>query len=138
MSKMVIVFAQLDKFQLTMYEADGTKHEWPQGDPRIAKVMTPENVRTLDVEGQLEVDFTEESVVNHFSEFEKKTNGVVKFFRIAKAKLKSIFENMDAVEGTFGSMPVQLDPTTKSQDEVLEAQVAAVDASSKLQNAAAV
>lgn len=137
MSKMVIVFAHLDKFQLTMYGADGTKHEWKQGDPRIAKVMTPENVRTLDVEGQLEVDFTEESVVNHFSEFEKKTNGVVKFFRIAKAKLKSIFENMDAVEGTFGSMPVQLDPTTKSQDEVLEAQVAAVDASSKLQNAVA-
>lgn len=137
MNKMVIVFAHLDKFQLTMYEADGTKHEWEQGDPRIAKVMTPENVRTLDVEGQLEVDFTEESVVNHFSEFEKKTNGVVKFFRIAKAKLKSIFENMDAVEGTFGSMPVQLDPTTKSQDEVLEAQVAAVDASSKLQNAVA-
>lgn len=141
MSKMVIVFAQLDKFQLTMYEADGTKHEWKQGDPRIAKVITPENVRILGVEGQLEVDFTEESVVNHFSEFEKKTNGVVKFFRIAKAKLKSIFENLDAVEGTFGSKPipqnVQLDPTAESQDEVLETQVAAVDASSKLQNAVA-
>lgn len=134
MKTMTIVFAQLDKFQLTMYEKDGTKHEWPQGDSRIAKVMTPENVRTLDITGKLVIDLTEGSVDNHFAEFEKKTNGVVKFFRIAKKKLTDIFTRYDAVEGSFGTVPVPFEP---KETEVQEVQVAAVESSTKLQSAVA-
>lgn len=106
MSKLTtIVFAHLDKFQMTLYDDKGNKHEYKQGHSLVNKVMTPENLRELEINGKIEVDLTEGTVTSHFQQFEEKTNGLVKFFRIAKSKLKSIFEDQP-VEGSFGNMPI--------------------------------
>lgn len=119
MSKVVIVYALLDKLALTMYDEQGNKIVIKQGDARIAKIMTPENTRELEINKRLEVDLTESAANSHFKEFEEKTNGFVKFFRIAKKKLQEIFS--DPVEGQFGSVPKAPEP------QASDSQVAAAE-----------
>ena len=83
--------AIVDTQNLKLYKEDGSTILIPQGDPRVATILavaTPMLVK----QGYADVDI---SVVqqNNYTEFEKESNGVVRFFRIAKKKLKEMFTN---------------------------------------------
>lgn len=129
-----IIAAVLDTQQLLMYKADGETLIIPQGDPRIrplvAKVF-PELERLTKLKKtvpstQVFIDLTEEEInqaatfeatQTHYAEAEKKMGGVVKFFRMAKAKLKELVEKVYSGEaepmepiGMVGSLPAE--PTT--------------------------
>lgn len=85
-----IVAAVLDTKELVLYKENGQTIVIPQGDPRVRKILavaTP----LLTERGYADVDLTNEAEQT-FKEFEEKSSGVVRLFRIAKQKLKNFFE----------------------------------------------
>lgn len=84
-----VVAAVVDTRNLTLYKEDGTTVLIPQGDIRLRRIVeaaAPDLVRQgwSDVDISAPIDTT-------YADFEKESSGAVKFFRIAKLKLKSLF-----------------------------------------------
>lgn len=105
-----VIAAIVDSKELTLYKEDGSTHVIPQGDPRIKDIVKA--VTPMIVLGQVaEVDLT---ATNNYKEFEEKSGGFVKFFRVAKKFVKHIFnpdEDENIVEPTvLGSIPVTPNP----------------------------
>ena len=105
-----IVAAVVDTRQLTLYREDGTTLMIPQGDPRLRKIVesaTPQliNKKYADV-------VIEEEDTNSYAHFEQKGSGVVRFFRVAKDKLASLFtevpDTSPVVPLSIGPVPVAL------------------------------
>lgn len=120
-----IVAAVVDTRNLTIYREDGTTITIPQGDPRLRHIVesaTPQLIQNQQPNGTTWADITLDAPDegNAYAEFEEKGNGLVKFYRVAKAKLKKLFtpRPIEPVpEQTLGHIP-----TTK---ERLEAVIAA-------------
>jgi hypothetical protein len=91
MNKEIVVIqaAVLDKVELTLYTVEGKKITIPQGDPRVRKIIEIA-VPALASNPTVEIDIgTPEE--NHYAQFEEQSSGVVRFFKVAKAKLKGLF-----------------------------------------------
>ncbi|MCF8861646.1 rIIB-like lysis inhibitor [Agrobacterium phage OLIVR2] len=83
-----VVGAVADKDKVVFYTDTGDKRIVPQSDPRLAVLLQkviPEIQRGRSVTVSLE-DYS------LYEEFEKKTNSLVRFFRAAKEKVKTIVE----------------------------------------------
>lgn len=92
-----IVGFVIDIHNLTMYKADGDTLTVPQGDPRIKELVA----KLVDAKTQcdnLGVAFSymlqseDMNDKNYFAEAEKQTNGLVRFFRMAKSKVKALVD----------------------------------------------
>lgn len=87
----------VDKHNLTMYHHDGETTIIEQGDPRIKDLVT-KLVKAKNDCDALGVPFgyllTAEDLTgkNHYAEVEKQSNGLVRFFKMAKRKFKEIAE----------------------------------------------
>lgn len=87
----------VDKHNLTMYHHDGETTIIEQGDPRI-KDLVAKLVKAKNDCDALGVPFgyllTAEDLTgkNHYAEVEKQSNGLVRFFKMAKRKFKEIAE----------------------------------------------
>lgn len=95
-----IVGCVVDVHNLTMYKADGDTIVIPQGDPRV-KDLVAVLVPALDSKKPLAERFymlTGDDLAdkNHFSAAEKQMNGVVRFFKMAKAKAKELLDKFVA------------------------------------------
>lgn len=91
MTKIRIVAAVVDTKRLTLYKEDGDTIRIPQGDPRLARIIE-ETKDTLMAGGVAEVDLDlGNPTSSDYAEFEKKTNGMVRFFKVAKSKVASLF-----------------------------------------------
>lgn len=119
-----IIAAVVDTTQLVMYKADGSTIIIPQGDPRI-RPLVEKAIPALKRTGY--ADLTEEEIskkpafedcYTHYAEAEKKMGGVVKFFRMAKAKLKELLDKpaapVEPTHGVVGSLPA-MEPAKKGQ-----------------------
>lgn len=87
-----IVAAVVDTVQVTFYKEDGTTLTMPQGDPRLADIIrkiTPLCARNEVAE--VGMDSFSDNTAKTFTDYEDRSSGVVKFFRIAKNKLASFF-----------------------------------------------
>ena len=108
--KIKIIAAVVDTRQLTLYKENGEAVVIPQGDPRLARIVA-EATPFLARNEPVEVDIATETV-NHYKDFEESSGGFVKFFRVAKNKLKSLFAASAEVEPktlqpiTLGAVPV--------------------------------
>lgn len=96
-----IVGFVIDTHNLTMYKADGSTITMPQGDPRIKDLVAAlvESKRLCDHKGtgySHELTEAQMSGRNHYAEVEKKSNGLVRFFKMAKSKLKEIADKFCA------------------------------------------
>lgn len=92
--KLHIIAAIVDTKELTLYLKDGSQKKIPQGDKRLAIILeeiTPQLVKNKEAF----YEEKEEEATGEYVEFEGRTNGVVKFFKIAKAKLAEFLANMD-------------------------------------------
>lgn len=91
MNKEIVVIqaAVLDKVELTLYTVEGKKITIPQGDPRVRKIIEIA-VPALASNPTVEIDIGT-SEENHYAQFEEQSSGVVRFFKVAKAKLKGLF-----------------------------------------------
>ena len=120
-NKTRIIAAVVDIRQLTIYKEDGNTVIVPQGDPRLARIVaeaTPALARNEVAEVCLDIE-----VVNHYKEFENNSNGLVKLFRVAKNKLKGLFDIYDAKEEPKILHPISLGsvPPKHPVDTALEA-----------------
>lgn len=86
MTQIIIVGAVLDNHELTLYKEDGSTISIPQGDPRIENLVNTA-LPILKREGRATVDLTK---FDHFRGFEQKSNGLVRFFKVAKNKLSRL------------------------------------------------
>lgn len=93
-TKVRIVAAVVDTRNLTLYKVDGTTIMIPQGDPRLRKILE-EATPMLVLQNYADIDI-DPAPGNSYADFEKEGSGAVKFFRIAKAKLKNLFNAEDA------------------------------------------
>lgn len=96
MNKKIVVIqaAVLDKVELTLYTVEGKKITIPQGDPRVRKIIEIA-VPALASNPTVEIDIGT-SEENHYAQFEEQSSGVVRFFKVAKAKLKGLFGSKPA------------------------------------------
>jgi hypothetical protein len=103
-----IVAAIVDVHNLTLYKETGETIIIPQGDPRVRRILQEATPQLLD-SGSAMVDIgTAEE--NQYAKFEKESNGVVQFFRVAKAKIKHLFidEPEAVVENTKPVPPLSI------------------------------
>ena len=108
--KVLIVAAVLTTSELTLYTEDGSSlPSIPQGDERVAKLvelLTPSLSNNIPVE--LDTDVLNLDGMQVFKDLEKNTNGIVKFFRIARKAVATFFgvKKEDLDPKVLGSMDV--------------------------------
>lgn len=105
---LTIVALAVDSHNLTMWKPDGSTVIIPQGDHRVARIVIEAKGKGLRTGNPVEVDITE--VITQRTEFndaEKNTNGFVKFFKIAKAKL------LEFIQDGAGDVPAPVVPDIK-------------------------
>ena len=87
MAKIKVVAAVLTEDELTLYKPNGETVVLKQGDTRIRGIVD-KIIPLINSQGFAEVDDSETST---YVDLEKKTGGVMKFFRIAKDAVKHLF-----------------------------------------------
>lgn len=109
-----VIACVVDDKAMTLYKTDGTTYVIPQGDPRLRRIIE-ETTPILARREVAVVNLIDTS--NPYVEYEEKSGGLVRFFRVAKSKLKSLFgakdEQQDAqpiVAMTVGQVPTQTLP----------------------------
>lgn len=97
-----IIAAVVDVHNLTLYKDTGETVVIPQGDPRVRPIVE-EITPLLISQGYAEISIRAADV-NHYAQFEEQSNGIVKFFRVAKDRLKNLFAK-EAKESPLGLVP---------------------------------
>jgi hypothetical protein len=82
-----VIAAVLDDRELKLYKEDGSTITMLQGDFRIDGILK-QAIPAINSVGYVDLDLTSP---NYWSEYEKKSSGLVRFFRVAKNALSSIF-----------------------------------------------
>lgn len=108
-----IVAAVVDTTKAIFYKEDGNTVEILQGDTRLRPLLehiTP----LLTSQGYADVDLSSE---NSWKEFEEKSSGTVRFFRIAKDRLKALFtgKGSEVTPTSIGRLPMH-----KVVDEIMQ------------------
>lgn len=126
----------------TFYKEDGSTFDLPSTDPRLGKII--ETATPAIAAGQVaNIDF--ESVqTTHYKQFEEKTNGLVRLFRVAKKVVSHIFKDPHDPANkpepqTIGTVPVVTNgqPAVPAAEPVaIEPQPEVVAKTEKLTNAA--
>lgn len=119
-----IIAAVVDKHNLTMYTETGDTVTVPQGDPRIKDLVA----KVVPVVSRNEVYvLTSDDMTgkNHYAEVEKQSNGLVRFFKMAKAKFKEIAEKFcePVAPVSAGKIPVPMEHSvtgTKVEEAIAE------------------
>lgn len=91
-----VIAAVVDQYQLTLYKEDGTEHIIKQGDPelrRVLDVVMPiiQDDQVAEVEMGKNSDHGKE-----YKDFEKKTNGLVQFFKVMKAEAEKFLAQLSS------------------------------------------
>jgi hypothetical protein len=119
-----IVAAVVDTTQVTFYKEDGSILNMLQGDPRLADIVrqiTPVCARGEVAE--VDLDSFSDNTAKIFTDYEDRSSGVIKFFRIAKSKLTSFFgSNAQAIEPIpeqrVGELPVVTTQLMQAIEEI--------------------
>jgi hypothetical protein len=90
-----------DKKQVTLYLEDGNTKIVKTGDPRLPALLD----QIIPIISELKVAVVNLEEYSVFASFEKQSAGVVKFFKIDKARLKGWFT---ADKDAFGNIPSEL------------------------------
>lgn len=137
-----VIAMVVDTDKITLYRPNGTKIIVPQGHPRVSTIV--DTVLPIVQQGGVaEVDVTG-ATENPYRDFESGSNGLVRFFRVAKRVIAPILmefvEEMErelemdgpvpvgatapqATPGTFGTVPAEqpraVDPMRTAVDEII-------------------
>lgn len=90
-----VITAVVDTKELTLYLKDGSTIAIQQGDARVKRIVD-EITPVLMAGGIANVDLDYDKT-HEFSDFEEKTGGIVKFFRVAKKKLTTFLARTEAL-----------------------------------------
>ena len=111
-----IIALAVDSRNLTLWKPDGSTVVYPQSDPRVARIVSEAQTKGLGtIHDQIEVNIAPEVVLRtEYLEAEKNTNGFVRFFKVAKAKLKEFFEDGTSVQPARTIPEIKLGNPTKT------------------------
>lgn len=94
MDKIRIVAAILDTEKLVLYKDDGLTVEVKQGDPRVQRIID-QVTEPLSTQGWADVSLEiVDPDVNVYREFENLVKGAIRFFRVHKDKLSTLFDTL--------------------------------------------
>lgn len=104
MSNLVrIIAVVVDTQKAVFYTEDGSTIEIAQGDSRLRTLVEKSTSRILK-DGYVDMDFSSENI---WKQFEEKSGGAVRLFKIAKDKLKSLLGRAEPVPTqSVGTLPV--------------------------------
>lgn len=111
MSMIRVIAAVVDEKQLTIYKEDGQTVTILQGDKRLRPILDVITPAILAKKIPVEVDLMEDSVTDTtYRDYEKKTGGLTRFFRVAKSAIKSLLggnqeEATPVAPQTLGDVP---------------------------------
>lgn len=121
-----IVAAILNTQHLKLYKPDGEVITLAQGDARIRPILDVA-VPSINRDGFANISLEVVEQKNSYSEFEEQSNGVVRFFRVAKSKLSGLFKAKEATPLPealeVGAVPVPQSQEAKDKsvvDEILK------------------
>lgn len=121
-----IVAAILNTQHLKLYKPDGEVITLAQGDARIRPILDVV-VPSISRDGFAFISLDVMEQKNTYTEFEDQSNGVVKFFRVAKSKLAGLFKAKEATPLPealeVGAVPVPQSQEAKDKsvvDEILK------------------
>ena len=111
-----IIALAVDSRNLTLWKPDGSTVVYPQSDPRVARIVSEAQTKGLGTtQDQIEVNIAPEvELRTEYLEAEKNTNGFVRFFKVAKAKLKEFFEDGTSVQPARIISDIKLGNPTKT------------------------
>lgn len=111
-----IIALAVDSRNLTLWKPDGSTIVYPQSDPRVARIVSEAQTKGLGITKDLiEVNIAPEvSLRTEYLEAEKNTNGFVRFFKVAKAKLKEFFQDGTGVPPARIISDIKLGNPTKT------------------------
>ena len=111
-----IIALAVDSRNLTLWKPDGSTVVYPQSDPRVARIVAEAQTKGLGTtQDQIEVNIAPEvELRTEYLEAEKNTNGFVRFFKVAKAKLKEFFEDGTGVSPARTIPDIKLGNPTKT------------------------
>ena len=111
-----IIALAVDSRNLTLWKPDGSTIVYPQSDPRVARIVSEAQTKGLGTtQDQIEVNIAPEiELRTEYLEAEKNTNGFVRFFKVAKAKLKEFFQDSTDVQPTHTVSDLKLGNPTKT------------------------
>ena len=111
-----IIALAVDSRNLTLWKPDGSTVVYPQSDPRVARIVSEAQTKGLGTTKDLiEVNIAPEVTLRiEYLEAEKNTNGFVRFFKVAKAKLKEFFEDGTGVSPARTIPDIKLGSPTKT------------------------
>lgn len=111
-----IIALAVDSRNLTLWKPDGSTVVYPQSDPRVARIVSEAQTKGLGTtQDQIEVNIAPEvELRTEYLEAEKNTNGFVRFFKVAKAKLKEFFEDGTGVSPARTVSDIKLGNPTKT------------------------
>ena len=111
-----IIALAVDSRNLTLWKPDGSTVVYPQSDPRVARIVSEAQTKGLGtIQDQIEVNIAPEvELRTEYLEAEKNTNGFVRFFKVAKAKLKEFFEDGTGVSPARTVSDIKLGNPTKT------------------------
>ncbi|UUB18080.1 putative rIIB-like protein [Escherichia phage ST4] len=111
-----IIALAVDSRNLTLWKPDGSTVVYPQSDPRVARIVSEAQTKGLGTtQDQIEVNIAPEvELRTEYLEAEKNTNGFVRFFKVAKAKLKEFFEDGTSVQSARIISDIKLGNPTKT------------------------
>lgn len=111
-----IIALAVDSRNLTLWKPDGSTIVYPQSDPRVARIVSEAQTKGLGTTKDLiEVNITPEVALRtEYLEAEKNTNGFVRFFKVAKAKLKEFFQDGTDVPPARNVADIKLGNPTKT------------------------
>ena len=111
-----IIALAVDSRNLTLWKPDGSTVVYPQSDPRVARIVSEAQTKGLGTTyDQIEVNIAPEvELRTEYLEAEKNTNGFVRFFKVAKAKLKEFFEDGTGVSPARTVSDIKLGNPTKT------------------------
>lgn len=111
-----IIALAVDSRNLTLWKPDGSTIVYPQSDPRVARIVSEAQTKGLGTtKDQIEVNIAPEvNLRTEYLEAEKNTNGFVRFFKVAKAKLKEFFQDGTGIPPTSIVSDIKLGNPTKT------------------------
>ncbi len=111
-----IIALAVDSRNLTLWKPDGSTIVYPQSDPRVARIVSEAQTKGLGTtQDQIEVNIAPEvNLRTEYLEAEKNTNGFVRFFKVAKAKLKEFFQDGTGVSPAHIVSDIKLGNPTKT------------------------
>lgn len=124
---MIIAALTVDSKNVTLYGTNGDIVALVQGDPRITGII--ETARPALLRGEpVEVSLDFKNQNTSYQDMEQQTNGLVRFFRVAKHRLASFFgKEEEEAPATIGPMQLGRIPVKKEPELTNDQKVAAAE-----------